>query len=197
MYNNNYVEKIIKCKIEQLKDEIFGRYLLKIKLNNNFLNTMTIVMMNSSQANELLSDKSVNKVIEFIYLQNTCEKSLVKNIGFINIVNIFPLYESNSGNVQEKINIIISEGQLDEMQRQNKYAFEDVFLNSEKVVFAWGDVPKKVSAKIHNHEVLMIYDLIVSYNLQKRFIYLNTMNTIVKVCVLQKRSDHVIRVETR
>ncbi|WP_290772791.1 MULTISPECIES: DUF1643 domain-containing protein [unclassified Exiguobacterium] len=170
---------------------------MKIKLNNNFLNTMTIVMMNSSQANELLSDKSVNKVIEFIYLQNTCEKSLVKNIGFINIVNIFPLYESNSGNVQEKINIIISEGQLDEMQRQNKYAFEDVFLNSEKVVFAWGDVPKKVSAKIHNHEVLMIYDLIVSYNLQKRFIYLNTMNTIVKVCVLQKRSDHVIRVETR
>lgn len=62
-YNSTYVDKVIKCEADNLIENKDGRYLLKIKLRNNFTNTLTIVMMNPSKANECYSDDTVDKVI--------------------------------------------------------------------------------------------------------------------------------------
>jgi hypothetical protein len=36
------------------------------------------------------------------------------------------------------------------------------------MVLAWGDVPSKVSAKLHNHESIMIHDLMIKHGLANK-----------------------------
>ncbi|NRG28812.1 DUF1643 domain-containing protein [Bacillus circulans] len=162
-YNSTYVDKVIECEVENLIDNIDGRYLLKIKLRNNFTNTLTIVMMNPSKANELCSDDTVDKVISFVFQMNSVEDSLIKNIGFINIVNIFPAYEPNSKELNDILEVIIGKGKFISMQSKNRITFEKALAESQYVVLAWGDVPSKVNVKNHTHEVLMMYNLLVKY----------------------------------
>ncbi len=165
-YNDNYVEKVVKCEKKLLTNNIEGRYLLKVKLKNNFPDTLTIAMMNPSNADKKYSDDTVNKVIEFVYEMNSCKQSIVRNIGFINIVNIFPAYEPNSGKVRDKLDKIILNSKLNSMQKRNKIAFNNAVSESQKVVLAWGDVPSKVKAKIHNHEAIMMHKLLVQHGLE-------------------------------
>lgn len=162
---NNYVDKVLTCETEYLTDSIEGRYLLKVKLKNNFTDTLTVAMMNPSKANKEFSDNTVNKVISFVYEMNLSEDSLVRNIGFINIVNIFPAYEPKSGNVRDKLEKIISKGKLYSMQKRNKIAFDRALSESQNVVLAWGDVPSKVKREFHNHEAIMMYHLLIQYGL--------------------------------
>lgn len=188
-YNNDCFEQVIKCERKAITGDIEGRYLLKVKLNNDFPDTLTIAMMNPSKADENCSDDTVNKVIEFVYRKNSCKKSLIRNIGYIYIVNIFPAYEPNSGNVQEKLEEIISERKLDLMQQRNKIAFEDALSESQKVILAWGDVPNKVKAKIHNHEAIMMYELLVQYGLKDNS-YLFKYEEYSQILTNKKRPRH-------
>lgn len=137
-----------------------------MKLKNNFTDTLTVAMMNPSKANKECSDDTVNKVISFVYEMNSCKGSLIKNIRFINIVNLFPAYEPNSGKVSGKLEKIITNGILVIMQNKNKSAFEKAVSESQKVVLAWGDVPSRVKATHHNHEAIMMYDLLELYGLE-------------------------------
>ena len=164
-YDSSYVDKVIKCEVENLIDNIDGRYLLKIKLRNNFTNTLTIVMMNPSKANEFYSDDTVDKVISFVFQMNLVEDSLVRNIGFINIVNIFPAYKPNLNELSDVLSDIVAKGELIPMQNRNKVTFDKALSESQNIVLAWGDVPSKVNAKNHTHEVLMMYNLLMKYGL--------------------------------
>ncbi len=178
------------CQRENLTDNIEGRYLLKIKLNNDFTNILTIAMMNPSKANENCSDDTINKMISFVFEKNL--NSPVSNIGYINIINIFPAYEPNSGDVKEKLDEIIKYGKLEYMQERNKIAFDTALSESNYVVLAWGDVPKKVKARFHSHEVLMMYDLIIKYGLEKST-YVLKYEKIEKILTNKKRPRHPSR----
>lgn len=167
-YNNKYVEKIVYCEMEELTSNIEGRYLLKVKLKNNFTETLTIAMMNPSKADKDSSDETVNKVIQFVYEMNSIKESEINSIGYINIVNIFPAYELNSGKVKDKLERITEDDKLNLMQERNKGAFKNAVSESHKVVLAWGDVPSKVKAKHHNHEAIMMYELLIKYNLEDK-----------------------------
>lgn len=164
-YNSTYVDEVIECEIENITEHIEGRYRLKVKLKNDFTDTLTIVMMNPSKANESCSDETVDKVISFIFQMNLVEDSVIRNIGFINIVNIFPAYEPNLNELSDVLNDIIVKGKLIPMQDSNKTTFDKAFSESQSVVLAWGDVPSKVDAKNHSHEVIMMYNLLVKYGL--------------------------------
>lgn len=191
-YNSNHVDKILICERECLFKDIEGRYLLKVKLKNNFADTLTIAMMNPSKADKKCSDDTVNKVISFVYEMNSCEDSLVKNIGFINFVNVFPVYEPNSGNVRDKLEQIIANGKLNSMQNKNKIAFETAISGSQNVVLAWGDVPSKVKAKYHNHEAIMMYELLKSYGLENNT-YLFKYEEFEQILTNKKRPRHPAR----
>ena len=166
-YPVDYFDSVLKCEVEDLTDSIQGRYLLKVSLRNRCSRTMTIAMMNPSKANELESDDTINKMISFVYEQNLIRNSLVRDVKYINIVNVFPAYEPSSKVLEEKIKKIIEDGKLSIMQERNERAFSDAFSNSQVIVLAWGDVPKKVKAQHHNHEALMACDLIKKLGLER------------------------------
>lgn len=161
-------EAVVNCRVETLLDDIEGRYLLTVSLNNNCSKTITVAMMNPSKANDMESDDTINKVISFVHEQNTEQKSLVKDIKYINVVNVFPAYEPTSGKLNEKIDKVISGGKLDNMQEKNRRAFDIAVSESDSVVLAWGDVPNKVRAKLHNHEAIMAYEFIQQYGLTEQ-----------------------------
>ncbi|EOU1118871.1 DUF1643 domain-containing protein [Clostridium perfringens] len=94
-YNEKYVEK---SNIKLSKKNLNGleyRFSLEITLkgrenNNDFV---SIIMMNPSKANKKTSDRSVNKVIKYIY---TNKDTLFSTIGKIYIFNLYPVYETYS-----------------------------------------------------------------------------------------------------
>lgn len=189
LYNDNYVEEVVKCERKLLMNNIEGRYLLKVKLKNNFPDILTIAMMNPSKADKKYSDDTVNKVIEFVYEMNSCNDSIVRNIGFINIVNIFPAYEPNSGKVRDKLDKIILNSKIISMQKSNKIAFEQTVSESQKVILAWGDVPSKIKAKHHNHEAIMMYGLLKLYGLENNT-YLFKYEEYEQILTNKKRPRH-------
>lgn len=188
-YNDDYVEKIVDCEKQQLTKNIEGRYLLKVKLKNNFTDSITVAMMNPSKADKEFSDDTVNKVISFVFEMNSCIDCNIRNIGFINIVNFFPAYEPNSGKVRDKLDKIISQGKLTKMQIRNKSAFKKAVSESQKVVLAWGDIPSKVKAKIHNHEAIMMYNLLIDYGLEDDT-YLFKYEEFEQILTNKKRPRH-------
>jgi len=164
-YNSTYVNEVIDCKVENLTETVDGRYLLKIKLKNDCTDTLTIIMMNPSRANESYSDDTVNKIASFLFQMNMVEDSLVKNIGIINILNIFPVYQPNVNKLGDILDEIIADGKFGIMQHKNKITFEEALAESQNVILAWGDVPDKVNAKSHTNEVLMMFNSLVKYKL--------------------------------
>ena len=67
------------CDRSFLTREVEGRYLLKLKLKNNYNNTVTIVMMNPSKANENISDQTINKIVSFVNRMNNDGISIEQN----------------------------------------------------------------------------------------------------------------------
>ncbi|PEE97789.1 hypothetical protein CON21_26290 [Bacillus thuringiensis] len=97
-YNSKYIRKILDCQYAQLTNSIQARYLLSIDLKNDSNNTATFVMMNPSRADYNSSDITVNKVVKFTVIQGKGK------IEIINIVNLFPFYETDSSILQTTIN---------------------------------------------------------------------------------------------
>lgn len=165
-YPKQYVCSVVKCECENLTDVIEGRYRLRVRLRNSSKKTLTIAMMNPSKADEQWSDNTVNKVIRFVFHENANQQSLVRDIGYIDIVNIFPMYEPNSNNVKELIEAIILNDKLTAMQERNRQAFDDALSESKIVVLAWGDVPSKVKASLHNQQASNMFSSIKSHGLE-------------------------------
>ncbi|MED3576078.1 DUF1643 domain-containing protein, partial [Cytobacillus praedii] len=128
-------------------------------------------------------------VISFVFKMNLVEDSLVRNIGFINIVNIFPAYEPNLNELSDILSNIIAKGRLIPMRNRNKITFDRALSESQNVVLAWGDVPSKVNAKNHTHEVLMMFKLLVKYGLVNNT-YLLKYKEYEQILTNKKRPRH-------
>lgn len=120
---------------------------LKITLNNNYSSRITFIMMNPAFANENHSDDTVNGLINFIYnntiqIVNTDEN--IKDVGSLNVVNLFPLYNPDSRELWNDILYIRSTNQLGEeafknLLDNNIKSINDVINNdTDYIVLAWG-----------------------------------------------------------
>lgn len=71
---NDFV-KNVHCKVFHLGANISFRFLLKIKLNNNLRNIITIILMNPSRATATKSDPTIDNIISFSFQKNMLVKS--------------------------------------------------------------------------------------------------------------------------
>lgn len=140
-------------KVSKIKPVKNTYYRVSLEIQNSLQSNnhkTVVIMMNPSAADAYNSDETVNKVI----------KALRTISETIYILNLFPFYEPNSKKlwdlVKKKTNVHIV--------NQNEVAISQAIKNADKIIFAWGDVPKGLSAKLHNDRVKSVIDIVNFYN---------------------------------
>ncbi|PKF90070.1 hypothetical protein CW306_00595 [Bacillus sp. BA3] len=120
---------------------------IKITLNNNYSSRITFIMMNPAFANDNQSDDTVNGIINFIFnnsiqIVNTNEN--IVDVGFLNVVNLFSIYNRDSRELWDDLLNIRSNNQLGEEEFKtlldnNINTINNVINNhSDYIVLAWG-----------------------------------------------------------
>ncbi|WP_339218919.1 DUF1643 domain-containing protein [Paenibacillus sp. FSL H8-0332] len=164
--------KSVDCISEVLIGKVEARYSLKVTLDNFHDKTLTYIMMNPSIADLLQSDQTVNRVITFA----ASEANRLKEIGKVNIVNLFGLYETKSPSLQSIIDQLSpTPGYVDYLNK-NRNSIQEGILASDYIVLAWGNVPPGMKAKFHAVEVNYVYDCIMNHNKGNSIFILNTLN---------------------
>ena len=129
----------------------YYRNLLKFENNHQSNNQNTVViMMNPSAADANYSDDTVNKVIHAL-------SSISQRIY---ILNLFPFYEPDS----KKLGNLVQKKNNSQINNQNEVAISKAIKNADRIIFAWGDVPKGLSAKLHNERVKAVIKIIEMQN---------------------------------
>ncbi|MFC5733414.1 DUF1643 domain-containing protein [Cytobacillus gottheilii] len=148
--SKDYPSYVKVSKIKPVKNTYY-RVSLEIQNSLQSNNHKTVViMMNPSAADANNSDETVNKVI----------KALRTISETIYILNLFPFYEPNS----KKLGDLVKKKTNIHIVNQNKVAISQAIKNADKIIFAWGDVPKGLSAKLHNERVKSVIDIVNLYN---------------------------------
>ncbi|MGG3480006.1 DUF1643 domain-containing protein [Peribacillus frigoritolerans] len=120
---------------------------IKITLNNNYSSRITFIMMNPAFANDNQSDDTVNGIINFIFnnsiqIVNTNEN--IDDVGFLNVVNLFSIYNRDSRELWDDLLKIRSNNQLREEEFKtlldnNINTINKIINNhSDYIVLAWG-----------------------------------------------------------
>lgn len=127
MYNYpEYVQNI--SSIPPLADgEVRRRFCLSIDIDvideeteANRNETISVIMMNPSEATGEVSDHSVNKIIEYVNI-NKVSNSELKNIKRIYILNLYSSYETNSENLNLYSNEIENDNCITEKVKNSKF----------------------------------------------------------------------------
>ncbi|MEK3977878.1 DUF1643 domain-containing protein [Psychrobacillus sp. FSL K6-2836] len=129
----------------------YYRNLLKFdnNLQSNNQNTV-VIMMNPSAADANYSDDTVNKVIHAL---STISQTIY-------ILNLFPFYEPDS----KKLGDLVQKKNNLQIINQNEAAISKAIKSADKIIFAWGDVPKGLPAKLHNERVKAVIKIIEKRN---------------------------------
>lgn len=143
MANENKI-KYPSCvsKVRSINYEIHDcvvRTLLNITTNGNNEKSVLCIMMNPSKADKYQSDNSVNKVI----------KCFCDSYGFINIVNLFPFYETKSSKLSELINKLKKEPEFNEIIKFNLCTIKTKINSVNEIVLAWGDPANDEITQMH------------------------------------------------
>jgi len=126
-YDGKLVDKILKIeKDECLCKGIKRRFLLDIKLKNkDNEKPVVVIAMNPSKADEVVSDRTINKIIKYIYYN---EKT--KEYGRILILNLFVAYASNP----EEINNLINKSNFNYVAGNDKKEDDSVITNNDYII---------------------------------------------------------------
>jgi len=117
----------------ELKSEHGKRYWLKLEIDKEKTEGIMVILKNPSRANELISDKTVYNVSNYIY-RNRKNYTELRNVGTITILNLMPNYLTESdGLIQFKKSII------DPINIKTLKEFCSIH---NKVIIAWGNHPK-------------------------------------------------------
>ncbi|MBW3699331.1 hypothetical protein C2U27_03460 [Bacillus aerophilus] len=147
----------------QIQNKLWKRYLLRVRtLKENDIK-YTFLLMNPSAAVRNKSDRTVNKVIKDAFNDGA---------GIVDVVNIFPFYETNSkklGKVLDKI----SDTDLDIIQKENlekiKLSIKSSIKSGGKVICGWGNRPTKLNKSnmmIYNSNLHCIKNILSEYSEQ-------------------------------
>ncbi|MEC0244158.1 DUF1643 domain-containing protein [Paenibacillus dokdonensis] len=148
-YKARYVKGKPVCKrdeVVQTKDKkIEKREVLKIELNKPGNKTVSVIMMNPSEADSDKSDGTVNKVIEFFinqpYIPLNERDSEITDIKHLNILNLLPIYNPKSKGINNDLDILVNEltkEQLQALFESNINSAIKTLKASDYIVLAWG-----------------------------------------------------------
>lgn len=151
-YNSTYVDiKNIKCDQANLLNTINQRTYLTLPLNTSGSNeTISIILMNPSYADNTQSDKTINTVIDFCY---------TNNYKLLTILNLFPIYNTKSSALYQDLSNLKANNLLESTLLTNIQNFK-LNLNSSKIVLAWGDCPKNFNATLYYNTISKILKLL-------------------------------------
>lgn len=109
------------------------RYWLKLTIDESSEGKIVVILKNPSRATKDISDKTIFNVTNYIYKNREVHEPF-KNVGTIIVLNLIPLYETYSENLQ-----LISEKIVD----KTNLKWIDRFCSENKnVLIAWGNHPK-------------------------------------------------------
>ncbi|WP_079506913.1 DUF1643 domain-containing protein [Mesobacillus jeotgali] len=138
------------------------RDFLNIELNKQGYKTITIVMMNPSKADSRQSDNTINKLIEFFISHSihSVDNGLktIKDIKYLQILNLLPIYNPNSRAIYSDINTIIAEigtEKLFSVLESNQKKIKEVLQDSHYIVIAWG-MPENFSLPLYFEQAAMV-----------------------------------------
>lgn len=145
-------------------NNISKRNLLSVKIGES-KDKILCVMMNPSKADTQQSDRTVNKVLNL--LENT-------NAGIIEIVNLFPIYKTNSNelytSLQEVINVIGFDG-FDRLIAENDKLIRRKIVHADLIIFAWGDTPENMPCILHMKQCMKILSVASTIESEKFCIF--------------------------
>ena len=130
------------------------RYLLLIKILGGGSESVVVIMKNPSKATENISDYTVNNVIKYIYEKKNTEACL-KNVGTIIILNLIPIYKTDSSKLET-----CNSGIWDE---KNMELINELTSKHNNVIFGWGNPPKGLATNYR----LLINEVIKSIDYGK------------------------------
>ncbi|KJD40525.1 hypothetical protein QD46_07705 [Paenibacillus polymyxa] len=121
------------------------REILKIKLNKSGNKSVSVIMMNPSEADSAKSDGTVNKVIKFFVKPSHSplneRNREITDIKHLNILNLLPIYNHKSKGLNNDLDIIIKEQSKEQLQALFESNIElaiETIKTSDYVVLAWG-----------------------------------------------------------
>lgn len=108
------------------------RYWLKLTIDNSKTDNIIVILKNPSRATQNISDKTVFTVTNYIY-KNLQTYKCLNNIGAITIVNLMPVYETESSKLKGMLK--------DLFDKKNTETIDELTSNNANVIIAWGDHP--------------------------------------------------------
>lgn len=123
------------------------RFWLKLTIDESKSKNLVVILKNPSRATKDISDKTIFNVTNFVYKNREVHKPF-NDVGTIIILNLIPLYETYSENLQ-----LIREQIID----KTNLKWIDTFCSENKnVLIAWGNHPKglkneyeEIKEKVH------------------------------------------------
>ncbi|MBT8184060.1 MAG: DUF1643 domain-containing protein [Eudoraea sp.] len=117
----------------RLKKNNDKRYWLRLIIDQKKTEGILVILKNPSRANQMISDKTVYNVANYIY-RNRRKHDDLQDIGDITILNLIPNYLTDSGRLQNFRNTLIDP--------ENLSILTEFCRNCKKVIIAWGNPPK-------------------------------------------------------
>lgn len=162
-YDKDFYQHTIISDNVKIQENLWKRYLLRVSTKKESDTKHTFLLMNPSAAVHDKSDRTINKVIKGAFNDGA---------GIVDVVNIFPFYETDSKKLGEVLGKI-SETELAIIQKENhkviKDSIESSFKSGGKVICGWGNRPTKLgksNMRIYNSNLDCIKNILSNYSTQ-------------------------------
>ncbi|MCX4184177.1 DUF1643 domain-containing protein [Bacillus amyloliquefaciens] len=146
-----------------------------MKLNNNLDSSYVFIMLNPSIADKEVSDLTITKLCNFSHSLN--------EVGSIHIVNLYPFYETNSAELSSIIHKLQKENRslYEATVKTNHQIIANLAKESKKVIFAWGDCPKRFDKRSFNKQCQVVKQLLKGINKDEAFVIKTHYNRLLTV----------------
>jgi len=123
---------------------------------SGFEGKVTCILMNPSKATGDGSDKTIDKLIDFV-------EEKLPTINQLVIVNLFSVYKTNSKELYkllEEVKEKLNKDEFDELIDSNIDQIKDHISSSEYVICGWGDAPDGFPKEEYRKAINKIHDIL-------------------------------------
>lgn len=124
-----YPDFVNKIELDKTDNK---RFLLKLLIDESKTESIIVVLKNPSRADEMVSDKTVYNVLNYVY-RNRNKYDVFNNVKSIIILNLIPHYQTYSNQLIPLKNEVVCQKNLDIIKR--------ITGEHSTVIIAWGNHP--------------------------------------------------------
>jgi len=124
-----YPEFVQSVELKKTDDK---RFWLKLTIDETKKESIVVILKNPSRANDVISDKTVYNVSNYIY-RNQDRYDALRGVGSVIILNLIPYYQTYSDQLKELNNSVVC--------AENLKIIDAIAKGKSKVIIAWGNHP--------------------------------------------------------